>query len=536
MSAKGQQILRWAVQDWRTSRVRMRSITSADPWLRVVYFELLNAQAEEGGTLPADPEVLADSLGCPAAEVKRCLPILAAIGKAPGSRGGLIIENGSVSNKRVSDYIEEELSYRTQQQEFGRQGGRIGGKGRPRGTPKEPEASPDSDRDSPNPPLPCANTLASDQTPDPSRRADDREVLPRVTPARPHEIVAVEPQEKPRSDERSALQRTRDEIRALLADVVAEDPRGRDGQAALAAASRVGAKVITNVEGCSSLPWLTTTREKLLGNLLAIRAERDERTVPARPSEAARARMEGANALLSGSLRPDEKRALAGRAEAAGSGVAVAGSIAGAPGGARPGLPGPAGSPERGAVGARGKSGSGRGAMVPADSGAAAVRGGNPGAAVVGGAGGDERGRVGAERGVSGATGAAAPERPDPDPGGASGRNGAHGGGNGRAAEGARDPAGDDPGVQGNGNGVAGAAWASVREQLRARLPAEAFEAVFAPARALDLVDEGPGRTLLLEAPARTVLYAQSVHGEELAEAIESAGLDNVVVEFRIAE
>lgn len=96
-------IMRWAVQDWRTSRVRARSARTDDLALRTIYLELLFALHEAGGELPADPEALADDLMLPAEEIARCLPLLAQIARQPGARGGILVEGGVIRNARVSE-------------------------------------------------------------------------------------------------------------------------------------------------------------------------------------------------------------------------------------------------------------------------------------------------------------------------------------------------------------------------------------------------------------------------------------------------
>lgn len=112
----------WYPQDWRTSRVRARSIRTNDPMLRLVYRELLDALYEAGGELPSDPETLADELALPPQEIERCLPILAEIGKH--GRGGITVEDGRVRNARVSEDLADEARFRAEQVEIGARGGR----------------------------------------------------------------------------------------------------------------------------------------------------------------------------------------------------------------------------------------------------------------------------------------------------------------------------------------------------------------------------------------------------------------------------
>lgn len=103
-------VIGWAPEDWRTSRIRMRSIMTGDAMLRLVYLELLNALYANAGTLPSDPEELQDYLGLPAAEVARCLPLL--VRRDESSRGGLVIADGQVTCPRVTETLAEKAEYR----------------------------------------------------------------------------------------------------------------------------------------------------------------------------------------------------------------------------------------------------------------------------------------------------------------------------------------------------------------------------------------------------------------------------------------
>lgn len=119
--------MRWAPQDYRTSRVRNRSALTADPMLRLVYLELLNALHEAGGALPSDAAFLADELLLPVAEIERCLPILILMSEH-SLRGGIVLENGTVSNVRVCEDLRAAEEYREKQSERGAKGGRPPGK------------------------------------------------------------------------------------------------------------------------------------------------------------------------------------------------------------------------------------------------------------------------------------------------------------------------------------------------------------------------------------------------------------------------
>jgi hypothetical protein len=153
---------------------------TADPMLRLVYFEALNALHEAGGELPADPEALADELMLPAEEIARCLPILSAIAER-GGRGGLVVRDGRVTNARVAEDLAAEASYRAEQATFGRasvdarrsKAGSAQPQGRPKvsrrsseGTLRVPSVHPEG---VPNPPLPAPTPSPTpDPTPSPS--------------------------------------------------------------------------------------------------------------------------------------------------------------------------------------------------------------------------------------------------------------------------------------------------------------------------------------------------------------------------------
>ena len=95
----------------------------------MVYIELLNALFEEGGQLAADPAQLENVLGVPSEEIARCLPVLEELGR--GRRGGIVIKDGRVNNRRVSEELNEEEVYRAEQSRLGKLGGRPKHKGKP---------------------------------------------------------------------------------------------------------------------------------------------------------------------------------------------------------------------------------------------------------------------------------------------------------------------------------------------------------------------------------------------------------------------
>lgn len=117
-------LMRWAPQDWRTSRVRMRSAMTGDRDLRLVYLEALNALHEHGGVLPSDPAALADLLAIPADVIGAKLPALYELGR--NCDGGLVDNgDGTLSNRRIVNDLADEVAFRQQQAELGRRGGRA---------------------------------------------------------------------------------------------------------------------------------------------------------------------------------------------------------------------------------------------------------------------------------------------------------------------------------------------------------------------------------------------------------------------------
>lgn len=113
-----------AVQNWRTSSVRMQSVMEGDPFLRLVYLEALLALYERGGKLPSKPSALALLVCVPVAEIERVLPILLDFGKGGGNSGLVLSEDGAwVSNRRVTDDLEGKREYVAAAVESGRKGG-----------------------------------------------------------------------------------------------------------------------------------------------------------------------------------------------------------------------------------------------------------------------------------------------------------------------------------------------------------------------------------------------------------------------------
>lgn len=166
-------IQRWAPQDYRTSKVRARSIRTGDPMLRLVYLELLFALFERGGELPDDLEVLTDELGLPAEEIESALDTLSRLQAADAaSRGGILREGGRISNPRVSEELADEAEYRKSQAALGRKGGRAKAKaslsGRQAKTKRPPSDRQANAQRSVSPPAPAP---APTPTPAPEREA-----------------------------------------------------------------------------------------------------------------------------------------------------------------------------------------------------------------------------------------------------------------------------------------------------------------------------------------------------------------------------
>jgi hypothetical protein len=105
----------WFPADWRSSRVRMRSALSGDPWLRVVYRELLDSLWEHGGSVPDDAEWLADDLAIPAEHITQALPTLVSI-------GSIVRDGGTLRNERISSGIADAIEYKKTKSEAGKIG------------------------------------------------------------------------------------------------------------------------------------------------------------------------------------------------------------------------------------------------------------------------------------------------------------------------------------------------------------------------------------------------------------------------------
>jgi hypothetical protein len=101
-----------------------------------------------------------------------------------------------------------------------------------------------------------------------------------VAPAPAVRLVVMPPM----TPERAALIKVRREVSAELGKVLAILGPASDGQRELARASKTptGSRIV-NVEGCDRLPWLTTTRDRLIERRMELEERRREDAPPAEP-------------------------------------------------------------------------------------------------------------------------------------------------------------------------------------------------------------------------------------------------------------
>lgn len=119
-------VIGWAPQDWLTARIRTRTLMSGDLALRCIYFELLNVLYANGGSLSNDHTELAHLLMVPEDEIARCVPLLV-------DYGYIEVEDGHLTNRRVTSELEAVVERRERAVEYGRRGsafGRLGGRPR----------------------------------------------------------------------------------------------------------------------------------------------------------------------------------------------------------------------------------------------------------------------------------------------------------------------------------------------------------------------------------------------------------------------
>jgi hypothetical protein len=140
--------MRWAPSDYVNDPWVKLAVSRNDTGALAVYHLFLNHSFMEGGTLPADPELLAGVLGLSAPTVRKAL----AYWSAP-ERGLVLIKDGRAWNPRVRRDVAAELRFRRHQQEVGKKGGRPPAKGKPKARVFDPETPPSP---SPSPaPLPA---------------------------------------------------------------------------------------------------------------------------------------------------------------------------------------------------------------------------------------------------------------------------------------------------------------------------------------------------------------------------------------------
>ena len=106
-------LIPWAPADYLTSRTRMRAITTSDHMLRLVYREALDVLYTEGGAVT--PEALLDLTSLPRDEVDRCVAACVAL-------GSLVLEEGLLSNPRVTRTLEGLESLRERRANGGKAG------------------------------------------------------------------------------------------------------------------------------------------------------------------------------------------------------------------------------------------------------------------------------------------------------------------------------------------------------------------------------------------------------------------------------
>jgi hypothetical protein len=268
-------IQRWSPADFQHDEHVQLLLTKGDWATLTFYRQFLDASFLAGGDLPASPDELAACVRMPLAAVRRALVFCL---------GRLIFEEGGrLYQRRVRREITEEIDYRVEQTELGRRGGLMAGRGRPKGPPLNKEKGGPISPIGPPTPTPTP-TPAPAPAPAPAPTPDPFE-LPRDLTEQPVGRLA----------EREDLKRLRSEVMRLLNDV--REAGGDDGQAELVRASRTpqGGRAITNVEACSSAPWLRVVVDRLTARLLELRE-------PPRSAKATQ-RESSMVALIKGGLR-----------------------------------------------------------------------------------------------------------------------------------------------------------------------------------------------------------------------------------------
>lgn len=110
-----------ASQDLLGSSIRKRARIRQDRLLWFLYTELLVSLHEAGGTLPADPEALAEELEFfTPEEITRLLPLLA---PGEGKRGGIVVQDGVCFNPRQLEALGVRLEFLERNRVKARHGG-----------------------------------------------------------------------------------------------------------------------------------------------------------------------------------------------------------------------------------------------------------------------------------------------------------------------------------------------------------------------------------------------------------------------------
>jgi len=216
------------------------------------YFLFLLKSHVEGGSLPDEPETLADHLGMREADVADAR--LACIGA-----GKLTSDGGRLLHKRVARGIADELAFRAQQAESGAKGGRP-----PKGYGSGSEKASLSDTKSPPTPTPNptptpAPTPQPTPTPDPGGRVGPPGAL-----------------EKAQAECQSELDQATTALRIPPDSLLAKYSRTPSGATLL------------RIDTCQSVPWLRTTARRLRGARLAASADAADRPLDGFAALAAR--------------------------------------------------------------------------------------------------------------------------------------------------------------------------------------------------------------------------------------------------------
>lgn len=145
-------IMRWAPADYVNDPVVRLALARRDLTASTFYPLFLFHAFMEGGSLPADVEILSAIIGMRPADVTKALAFWQGHGK-------IHEKDGKLSHSRVSREVSEELAFRELQSERGK----LGGRPKRATAPEADEKPPVSDTKSP----PCAVRRAPAPTPAP---------------------------------------------------------------------------------------------------------------------------------------------------------------------------------------------------------------------------------------------------------------------------------------------------------------------------------------------------------------------------------